>query len=79
VTDVSKIFWILFLFVQELIFKFFETDICLILINIAVELNYLMLSKSYRSLQSDIYCIVLYHEVGFKNYTRPPELIIFTL
>jgi hypothetical protein len=32
----------------------FQDDICLILLNIAVELNRLMVSKSSRSLQSDI-------------------------
>jgi len=32
-----------------------------------------MLSKSYRSL---VLCI-FYHEVAFKNYSRPPELCVF--
>jgi len=45
----------------------------LIFISVAVELNYLMLSKSYRSL---VLCI-FYHEVAFKNYSCPPELFIF--
>jgi len=58
------------------VFEGFETDICLILINLEVELNHLTLCNSYSSLQSDIYCIMKLH---LRTITRPPELFIFTL
>jgi len=61
VRDVIKIFWALFVFCTEAYIYMFKADNCLICINIAVQLNHLMLSNSYRSLQSDIYCIMKLH------------------
>ena len=52
---------------------FLSRHFFLIFISIAVELNYLMLSKSYRSLVLYIF----YHKVAVKNFTTPPELFIF--
>jgi len=48
-------------FLQQLIFKVIIMPTFLISINIAVQSNNLLLSDSYRSLQSDIYFITKLH------------------
>jgi len=58
VTDVFKnIVWNLFVLYRRLYLELFLADICIIFISIAVELNYLMLSKSYRNLEPYIYIL----------------------